>query len=222
MMRSPTGSGRRADLTDGYVSGPDAATEPRRRSLERLTTASRVVLVEGVTDQIALERVASRTGRDLVDSGVVVAPMGGAHAIDTFLRAIDRVAGRDVVVGGLCDRREAPVFRAALERAGRGPVVDDSDLARLGFFVCDADLEGELIRALGVDRVVELMEAHGDLASFRTLQQQSAWVGQPIEDQLHRFLRSRARRMHRYAREMVDAIDMDRLPTPLVAALAGV
>lgn len=209
------------DLTNGYVSGPDAATEPRRRSLARIGTATRIVLVEGITDQIALERLATRTGVDLVGEGVVIAPMGGAHAIDTFLGAIGRVAGRRAGVSGVCDRREATVFRSALTRAGLGPVADDDDLVRLGFHVCDADLEDELIRAVGADDVVRLLEDHGDLGAFRTLQKQAAWVGRPLEEQLHRFLRSKARRMHRYAGAMVDAVDAGSLPAPLIGALGG-
>lgn len=209
------------DLTNGYVSGPDAATEPRRRSLARIGTATRIVLVEGITDQIALERLATRTGVDLVGEGVVIAPMGGAHAIDTFLGAIGRVTGRHVGVGGLCDRREAAVILAALTRAGLGPADDDDDLERLGFHVCDADLEDELIRGLGADDVVRLLDGHGDLGAFRTLQKQAAWVGRPLEEQLHRFLRSKARRMHRYAGAMVDAVDAGSLPAPLIGALGG-
>ena len=49
----------------------------------------------------------------------------------------------------------------------------------LGFFVCEADLEDELIRALGPDAVEAVVEAHGELGSFRTLQKQPAWRGRP-------------------------------------------
>ena len=205
------------DFIDGYVSGPSAATAPRRLALEQVGDARHIVLVEGITDQIAVEALAARCGIDLDHDGVVVAPMGGAHAIDTFLHAIGRRVNSAASMGGLCDRREAPVFRAALHRAGFGPVANDADLEQLGFFVCEADLEMELIRAVGAARILELLGEHGDLAAFRTLQKQAPWRDQPAEAQLHRFFRSKARRMHRYARVLVDAADA--APRPLLGVL---
>ena len=44
-----------------------------------------VVLVEGVSDQRALEALAQRRGRDLDAEGISVIPMGGAQAIGHFL-----------------------------------------------------------------------------------------------------------------------------------------
>ena len=207
------------DTTAGYVSGPAAATEPRRLALERVVDADHVVLVEGVTDQIAVEALARRVGRELGRDGVTVAPMGGAHAIGTFLEVL---AGRSEPLrrlGGMCDRREDPVIRAALFRAGWAPMATDADLERAGFHVCDADLEGELIAAMGAAGTERLLEQHGDLAAFRTLQRQAPWRHRPAEEQLHRFLRSRARRMHRYAGRLVEAIDLDRMPRPLLGVL---
>src|SRR3954470_22595376 len=102
-----------------------------------------VVLVEGVSDQLALEALAERRGRNLAAEGVSIVPIGGAQAIGRF---VDRFGprGLDVRLAGLCDAAEQGEFRRALERAGLG-----SDLERLGFYVCSADLEEELIRALG-------------------------------------------------------------------------
>ncbi|MEJ7799684.1 MAG: hypothetical protein WKF60_04140 [Ilumatobacter sp.] len=51
-----------SDSVGGYVSGPAAATEPRRLALERVASASGIVLVEGVTDQIAVETLAAAAG----------------------------------------------------------------------------------------------------------------------------------------------------------------
>lgn len=207
------------DTTEGYVSGPAAATEPRRIALERIVDADHVVLVEGVTDQIAVETLAGRVGRRLDRDGVVVAPMGGAHAIGTFLEVLADRPEPPPRVGGMCDRREAPVVRAALVRAGWAPMSTDADLERAGFHVCDADLEAELIAAMGPVETERLLEHHGDLAAFRTLQRQAPWRDRPIEDQLHRFLRSRARRMHHYAGRLVEAIDLDRMPLALLGVL---
>ena len=47
--------------------------------------ARAVVLVEGVSDQLAVETLAARLDRDLGAEGVLVVPMGGAHAIASHL-----------------------------------------------------------------------------------------------------------------------------------------
>ena len=52
-------------------------------------------------------------------------------------------------------------------------------MERLGFYVCDADLEDELIRALGAAAVEEVIDAdlEDELESWRIFQQQPAWRG---------------------------------------------
>src|SRR5215211_296278 len=128
-----------------------------------------VVLVEGTSDQVALETLAERRGRDLAAERVSIVPIGGAQAIGAFL---DRFGprGLDVRLAGLCDAGEEREFRRALERAGLGADLTRSATERLGFFVCDPDLEGELIRALGAEAVEAVVAAQGDLGPFRTLQ----------------------------------------------------
>jgi hypothetical protein len=69
------------------------------------------------------------------------------------------------------------VFRGALQRAGFGSDLMRAELEQLGFYVCDEDLEDELIRALGPQAVEEIFQANGDLHQFRTLQQMPAWRG---------------------------------------------
>ena len=44
----------------------------------------------------------------------------------------------------------------------------------LGFYVCDTDLEHELVRALGVVAVERIIEDEGELSSFLTFQKQPA------------------------------------------------
>jgi hypothetical protein len=70
--------------------------------------------------------------------------------------------------------------------------------------VCSADLEDELIRALGVVSVEQVVEAQGDLGSFRTLQKQPEWRGRTTEQQLRRFMGSGSGRKIRYARLLVE------------------
>lgn len=128
-------------------------------------------------------------------------PIGGAQAV---ARALAQLAG--VRVAGLCDAGEQRDFERAFG-AGR-------------FFVCDPDLEGELIRALGPERVEAVAEANGDLRAFRTLQKQAAWHGRPRDEQLRRWLGSGGRRKIRYASLLVDALELDEIPRPLAGLLA--
>jgi hypothetical protein len=183
--------------------------------------ARAVVLVEGTSDQHALEALAERRGRNLGAERVAIVPLGGAQAIGRFL---DRFGpqGLDLELAGLCDAREEGEFRRALERAGFGSDLSRSDMERLGFYVCDADLEDELIRALGIESVQQVVEAQGDLGSFRTLQKQSAWQGRPAHEQLRRFMGSGGRRKIRYARLLVEALDLTQVPRPLDRVLAHV
>ena len=92
----------------------------------------------------------------------------------------------------------------------------------MGFHVCVQDLEEELIRAAGAALAEELLGAQGDLGSFRTMQRQPAWRGKPREAQLRRFLGAGSYRKLRYARLLVNAIDLNRMPKPLDAVLAAV
>jgi hypothetical protein len=185
------------------------------------TTTRTVVLVEGTSDAVALETLAERRDRNLDAEGVVIVPMGGAQSIGRFL-AHYGPGGLDVRIVGLCDAGEEAEFQRGLERAGLGAGLARADMERLGFYVCVADLEQELIRALGPDRVEEVVAAHGDLGPFRTFQKQAAWQERRKEDQLRRFLGSGGSRKIRYARILVEALDLDRVPRPLDRLLAHI
>jgi Overcoming lysogenization defect protein-like, TOPRIM domain len=183
--------------------------------------ARTVVLVEGMSDQLALETLAARRRRNLAAEGVSIIAMGGAKPIGTFLRQFGP-QGRDVRLAGLCDAREERDFRRGLERAGLGSNLNRTNMERLGFFVCVADLEDELIRALGATAVERIVESAGELGSFRTLQKQPAQQGRTIEAQLRRFMGTRGGRKLRYAVLLVDALDLDNVPRPLDRLLAYV
>jgi hypothetical protein len=203
------------DLSDTKLSrftGPETA---------EAFSAGAVVLVEGISDQRALEALARRRGRNLDAERVSIVPIGGAQAIGSFL---DRFGprGLNLRLAGLCDAGEEDDYRRGLERAGLGSNLTRADLERLGFYVCDADLEDELIRALGAASVEQVIDAQGDLGSFRTLQKQPAWQGRPSEEQLRRFMGSGGSRKIRYARLLVDALDLSQVPRPLDQVLAHV
>ena len=178
-----------------------------------------IVVVEGTSDQVALEALAQRLGRDLASEGVSIVPIGGAQSIGRFLERFGP-GGLNAKLAGLCDAGEERYFRSALGRAGLGSPATRADMERLGFYVCDADLEDELIRALGPLCVERVVDAQGELGSFRTLQKQPAWHGRPHEKQLRRFMGSGGRRKIRYARLLVEALDLERVPRPLDRVLA--
>jgi hypothetical protein len=180
---------------------------------------SGVILVEGVSDQRAVEALAARRGRDLSAERISVVPIGGAQAIDRFLH---RFQPTHVRLAGLCDAPEEAHFRRSLERAGLGSDLSRAGMQRLGFYVCVEDLEDELIRALGVASVERVVDAQGELGSFRTLQKQAAWRGRPPEQQLRRFMGSGGSRKIRYARLLVEALDLGVVPRPLDGVLAHV
>lgn len=207
----------------------DATLGPERRDAARSCEppavtppdAAAVVLVEGISDKLAVEALAARRGRDLAAERVAVVPIGGAQAIGRVLGTL-APHGHHVRVAGLCDAGEEGEFRRALERAGRGIARTRNELERLGFFVCDADLEDELIRALGVPAVEEVLAREAELRAFRTLQKQPAWRSRPVEEQLRRFMGSGGSRKIRYASLLVDALDLARVPRPLDGLLARV
>jgi len=178
-----------------------------------------VVLVEGMSDQAALETLARRRGLPLGRGGIAVVPMGGATNIGRFLNLLGP-AGIGVRVAGLCDADEEGYFRRALERAGFGLTVSRADMEALGFFVCTADLEDELIRALGHAAVEQIIQAQGELRPFRTFQKQPAQQRQDLAGQLHRFMGTRSGRKSQYARLLAGALDLTRGPRPLDLVLA--
>jgi len=180
-----------------------------------------VVLVEGTSDQAALAALAARRGRNLYAEGVSIVPIGGATTIGRFL---DRFGpqGSDIRLAGLCDAAEERSFRRGLRRAGLGSDLSRAEMEALGFFVCVADLEDELIRALGTTVVQATIEVQGELGSFHIFQKQPAQRGRTTEAQLRRFMGTRSGRKIRYATLLVDALDLTRVPRPLDRVLAHV
>lgn len=189
--------------------------------MDRPRSEQAVVLVEGMSDRAALLALAAGQGRDLDAEGVSILAMGGATNIAHFLDRFGPV-GLDLRLAGLCDEAEERGFRRGLERAGLGTRLTRDDLERLGFFVCVADLEDELIRGLGVASVEQVIDAEGELGSLRRFQGQPAQQGRTPERQLRRFMGTRSGRKTKYARLLVEALGPARVPRPLVQVLAHV
>src|SRR4051812_19980941 len=105
-----------------------------------------VVLVEGPRDRRAVEALARRRGRDLRAEGIAVVPMGGYGNLP---RLLDQY--RDLRFAGLYDVGEERHFLRALGCADR------EELERNGFYACTRDLEDELTRAVGPDRMERVL-----------------------------------------------------------------
>ena len=202
--------GRGAPLEAAVAEAFAAGADPRA-----------VVLVEGSSDQAALETLAERRGRNLDAEGVFILPMGGATTIGHFVNLLGP-QGFDVRLAGLCDAAEEGDFRRSLERSGFGSNLTRADMEQLGFFVCVADLEDELIRSLGADSVERVIEAQGEIGSFRIFQKQPAQRGRTAEEHLRRFMGTRSGRKILYGRLLVEALDLANVPRPLDGVLAYV
>ncbi|MFG3255393.1 TOPRIM nucleotidyl transferase/hydrolase domain-containing protein [Streptomyces sp. NPDC048172] len=170
------------------------------------------VLLEGLSDAAAVEALAARRGRDLAAEGVCVMPMGGAMSVGRYAGLLGP-PGLGLRLTGLCDERERGFYERGLERA-RAP--------RRDIFVCVADLEDELIRALGTAAVEEIVEGEEvDRRPWRTFLRQPAQHGRPRDQQLRRFLGTRKGRKIRYGTLLVDALAPGRAPAPLDGLFAS-
>ncbi|WP_399934660.1 TOPRIM nucleotidyl transferase/hydrolase domain-containing protein [Streptomyces kanamyceticus] len=177
----------------------------RARELAATLPVRAVVLLEGPSDAAAVDALAASRGRDLAAEGICVLPMGGAMSVGRFASLLGPT-GLGLRLTGLCDEAERPYYVRGLERASA---------AGEKFFVCAADLEDELIRALGVTRVAELVEAEGDLRALRTFLNQPAQRERTSRQQLRRFLGTKKGRKIRYGRVLVEALPPERVPAPL-------
>jgi hypothetical protein len=196
-----------ARLEDVDVESLAAVTEAAARARSDPGSCA-VVLVEGMSDQAAVQTLAERSGRDLRAEGVFVVPMGGATNVGHFVDLFGP-GGFGVRLAGLCDQGEERDFRRGLD--GAGP-----------YFVCVTDLEDELIRALGTGRVEELIEAEGESGPFLTFTRQPAHRDTARDRQLRRFMGTRSGRKIRYGHLLAAALDLTGIPAPLASLLSAV
>lgn len=187
----------------------------------QVTTLRSVVLVEGASDRVALLTLAERRGRDLASEGIEVVPMGGITNTRAFASHYGPL-GLGLPLAGLYDAGAEARVRHGLAAAGLAAALEPHGPSRLGFHRCSADLEDELIRALGVERVEAVIETAGESRSLRLLAGMPAQRGRPRVAVLRRFLGSRSGRKARYAALLMGALDPDLAPEPLSAVLARV
>ncbi|WP_405595332.1 ATP-dependent endonuclease [Streptomyces sp. NBC_01410] len=194
-------------VTSWATGGPDGPARDLAESLGVRTT----VLLEGLSDLAAVEALAARRGRDLAAEGVCVVPMGGAMSVGRYAGLLGP-PGLGLRLTGLCDEGEQDFYERGLTRA-QAPLQD--------IYVCTADLEDELVRALGMARVEEILRAEGDFRAWQTFQRQPAQHGRPRHQQVRRFLGTKKGRKIRYGRLLVEALVPDRTPPPLDCLLAS-
>lgn len=184
-----------------------------------MSAASAVVLVEGESDRVALQALARRCGRDLAADGVEVVVMHGITNTRAFATRFGPL-GLGLRLAGLGDAPDEAKLRRGLAAAGLGTALDVGDLSALGFHLCSADLEDELIRACGVEAVEAVIDEAGETRSLHLLASMPAQRGWTREAVLHRFVGVRAGRKARYAALLVEALELGRAPKPLRDLLA--
>ena len=177
-----------------------------------------LVLVEGESDEAAVRAAARLLGCDLESPRFRVL---AAHGVTNFPRLLVEfvAAHAGAESSGLYDVAGEAYVRRALAAAG-APVDGATSLESFGFFACVDDLEDELIRALGADAVERVIDAQGELRSFRRFQAMPQHAGTPVDRQLHRFLGTQATRKIRSAERLVEALEPNRLPRPLARLVA--
>ncbi|HET7398744.1 MAG TPA: ATP-dependent endonuclease [Intrasporangium sp.] len=183
-----------------------------------MSTPRAVVLVEGDSDRVALQTLARRCGRDLAVEGVTVVAMGGITNTRAFVSRYGP-RGLGLPLAGLYDAADEPKLRRGLAAAGLAAALEPDGPSRLGFHGCSADLEDELIRALGADAVAAVIEAAGEGRSLRRLAAMPAQRGWTREAVLRRYLAAGSGRKARYAALLVEAMEPARVPEPLTALL---
>ncbi|MGN6127138.1 MAG: ATP-dependent endonuclease [Humibacter sp.] len=149
-----------------------------------------VILVEGESDRIAIETFGRRLGLSLPP----VVAVGGSKGAR---RGAEEFPGERLL--GLVDVDQRADFERVLDRV----------------FVCDPDLEGELIRSLGVPAVEAVIAGQRELESFRRMQHQPAQRDRPVEAQLARFFGGRSGNKARYAGLLAEAMPLGAVPTPI-------
>lgn len=172
-----------------------------------------VILVEGPSDVASLRALTSARGLDEERYAFELVSMGGVTNARSHLARLAREAP-DARVAGLYDAPEERYVVSAL-RAQGVEIQSRDDLERQGFFVCDRDLEEEIIRALGPESVEEVLAELRLIDRFRTFQRQPEWRGRPVGEQLRRFAGVASGRKSLLAEELTGRLTPATTPRPL-------
>ncbi|MGG5172047.1 TOPRIM nucleotidyl transferase/hydrolase domain-containing protein [Pseudarthrobacter sp. J1738] len=207
----------RADVL-AWINQDDDAAGERVHLAVAAQLVRTVVFLEGLSDLAAVEVMAAGSGLDVDHAGVCFLDIGGATNIGAFMPYFAPDA-LNLRLAGLVDHGEYGFFARALEREELGAGHTIKELSRLGFFVCDADLEDELIRSLGVNAVENVLAQYQDLERFRMFQAQPAQRGRPATAQLRRFMGTTSGRKIDYGAHLAQALEPHNYPAPLKGLL---
>jgi putative ATP-dependent endonuclease of OLD family len=116
-------------------------------------TARRVIGVEGTSDRIILEKVASLTGRDLDRLGISLIETDGAGDMNAILKLF----GND----GFCIPLSLLIDADAISETAKKMGVPEEELSAHSVWVSDPDLEAEYVAAVGADLVWEGLQRCG-------------------------------------------------------------
>lgn len=180
-------------------------------------TPATLVLLEGPSDVAAVTTLLAAQDGAGEPSAYELVDLGGVTNVGAHLQRAAQADPPPRVVG-LCDVGEARVVLRALQRVGR-TLTGPEELGEEQFFVCDRDLEDELIRALGPGRCLEVLQEQGLAGRFAAFSRQQAWAGRPLTARLHRFCGIASGRKILLAGAMAAALTPDQVPAPLAGVL---
>lgn len=172
-----------------------------------------VILVEGPSDVASLRALVAARGLDQTRHAFELLSMGGVTNARHHLARLAQETPESTVAG-LYDAAEERFVARALQDQGLA-IESREDLERHGFFVCDRDLEEEIIRALGPEAVEDVLSELRLIDRFRTFQRQPEWRGRPVSEQLRRFAGVASGRKTLLAGELTGRLTPANTPRPL-------
>jgi energy-coupling factor transporter ATP-binding protein EcfA2 len=171
-----------------------------------------VILVEGFSDFLALQRLAALAGRNLDGEAVALIALEGESLFKHYLDLFGP-GGLELDLRGLCDLDAESSWISRLAATGY-PVSDRGSLTTNGFFVCDPDLEAELVDALGAVQVEQVLDEDGAHASFEAFAAENAGVA--VEELQRRFIK---KDKIRWAPLLATRLTAQSIPNPIAELL---
>ena len=123
------------------------------------------------------------------------------------------MTGFGLDVCGICDSDKESDWATVLLNAGMIAKADRPSMHGAGFFVCDRDLEDELVRAYGAANVVALIQEEGEGAAFVRFTGQPVHKAKSLDEQLMAFIQKG--RKVRYAPLIVERLELSKIPPSL-------
>jgi hypothetical protein len=125
--------------------------------------------------------------------------------------------GLDLSLCGLCDLDAESEWRAKLQAVGLN-ATSRAALNSQGFYVCDIDLEDELIRAHGSTAVQSIIALEGEARKFSAFASQLPNRSLTLSEQLTEFVR---KSKTRWSPKLVSELSAASMPSPLRDVLAN-